>query len=94
LAPESAGVTCPADFYPWPTPLDSARGPEYLRWRGLDGVSSRFQMRPRLRPEKEFLSMTNAPQAPAGKGISFYDDATQEVFSIFFSFLLLPLPSL
>jgi hypothetical protein len=28
------------------------------------------------------------------KANSFYDDATQEVVSIFFSFLLLPLPSL
>jgi dipeptidyl aminopeptidase/acylaminoacyl peptidase len=38
--------TCRADFFPWPPPLDIVRGPEYLRWRGQDGVSSRFRIRP------------------------------------------------
>ena len=57
LAPEPAGWTCRADFFPQPTPLDTVRGPDYPRRRGQDGVLSRLRTRPRLRAEKEILSM-------------------------------------
>ncbi len=53
----------PAGLFPRPTPLDTARGPEYHHRQGQDGDSSRFRTRPRLRAEKEFLIPKTAGSA-------------------------------
>jgi hypothetical protein len=57
--PEPAAFASADRFLVLRAALDSASGPEYPRWRGQNGNSSRFRTSPRLRSEKEILILHN-----------------------------------